>query len=298
MGETVTLTFTARASVDGRYCDTASFDSAAAGTGADEGPVWWSPLRHSPLSSAMPPLVASSLASTYRSTITVTNVGTVAVSEVILSDRLGLLQNGTNFVEHESSSLEGTAGTFDPRTNRVTFASVPLAPDASVTATVTSSIPSRARPGEYCDIARYTSANAGSDTAEACVTVTAFSAIQASLADEEDPCAGPRRLMARFSTRPAPTSAWTTITSSSLFGNGQFTIQGTRLFFDSDPIVDPVYWSGRFWSSGCGPRVGRGHGLYENGWRSGRGDDCAHGAAPARPGDLYRSYGENAAGHG
>ena len=178
-------TFNARASEDGTYCDTASFESAAAGTGDDEAClVVASPELTIVKSNAPRNLFPGD---SYESTITVTNVGNAAASNVIISDRIGLLNNTNNFVEHVSSSQDGTAGTFNPGTNTVTFASVTLAPDASVTVTVTSRIPNNALPGEYCNIASYTSANAGSDDVEECVTVAAFSATQATLSDELDP---------------------------------------------------------------------------------------------------------------
>jgi hypothetical protein len=240
VGETVTRTFNARASVDGRYCDTASFVSTAAGTGEDDAclvvatPELTIVKRNAPTEDLLP-------GAPYRSTITVTNVGNTPVSDVVISDRLGL-RNGTttDFVEHVSSSLDGTAGTFDPGTNTVTFAAVNLAPDASVTATVTSRLRDNALPGAYCDIARYTSANAGNDNApEACVNVTAFSAIQSTLDDDEDPVRTAALLNGLIFNENRSNEPLDNNVLVFTFGEGRFAIQRTRVFFDSAPRLDP-----------------------------------------------------------
>ena len=273
-GETVTRTFNAQASQDGTYCDTASFDTDAAGTGDDEACL----VVASPALTIVKSNAPTNLSpgDSYESTITVTNGGSAAASNVIISDRIGLLNDtNNNFVEHVSSSQDGTAGTFNPGTNTVTFAAVTLAPDESVTATVTSRIPNNALPGDYCDIARYTSANAGSDNDEECVTVVAFSATQATLSDELDPVRGGGDVVFNgtiFNELRSNERLINNVIEFS-FGGGQFAIQTTELFFDSSPTVDPNTGLVISGPNDADRELVEGDGLYDKSWRYGRGDD-------------------------
>lgn len=238
-GETMTFTFNARASADGTYCDMASFVSEAAGSGADEVCLTIATPRLTIAKSNTPTSLAPG--NTYESTITITNAGNAPATGVVVTDRSGLQSTSNTFAEYVSSNLGGTAGTFDLPSNTVTFEPITIAPDETVTVTVTSRIPNGASSGDYCDIAGFRSDAAGSENVEACVNVIAFAAVQGTIIDESDPLTGGSRAVFNSTLFTELRSNERLVNNVVVFtvGDGQFDIENTQLFLDRDPTIDP-----------------------------------------------------------
>ncbi|PIR26072.1 MAG: hypothetical protein COV43_02835 [Deltaproteobacteria bacterium CG11_big_fil_rev_8_21_14_0_20_42_23] len=125
----------------------------------------------------------------YSSTITLTNVGAGIAHDVLLEDRIGLgpQPDNTIYVELVSADRNGEAGVFSPTTQTVGFTSIDLNPGDSVTALIVSRVPDASSPGQYCDIGKFNSSDAGSGEAQACITVPSFVALQTQLVDSVDP---------------------------------------------------------------------------------------------------------------
>lgn len=191
-GATKAFLFKARASEDGRYCDTASFTSGNAGTGSDEAclvvatPKLNIVKTNTPTDNLFP-------GRSYTSTITVSNSGNATATNVAVKDILGQLQGGTTVVNFGSGSYKlmpaGTTGTVGRTGNDITTvpATINIPAGGSLTMTLTSTIPVGAAPGQYCDVASFTSGNAGSGQATACVNVRAILAEQLQMVDTVDP---------------------------------------------------------------------------------------------------------------
>ncbi|GEM48768.1 PEGA domain-containing protein [Deinococcus cellulosilyticus] len=191
-GTNKTFLFNVRASEDGRYCDTASFTSTNAGTGSDEAclvvatPKLNIVKTNSPSDNLFP-------GRSYTSTITVSNTGNATATNVAVKDILGQLQGGTTFVNFGSGSYVlnpgNTTGTIGRSGNDITTvpATVNIPAGGSLTMTLTSTIPAGAPAGQYCDVASFTSGNAGNGQTTACVTVRPILAEQLQMVDTVDP---------------------------------------------------------------------------------------------------------------
>ena len=237
-GQTVMQTFNAQASADGTYCDTASFGSNEAGSGAEEVCLTVATPGLTIVKSNAPTSLVSG--GTYTSTATVTNTGNAPAMNVTIRDTLGVNNASGVFVEHVSSSLDGTAGTFDTNANVVTFPPVTLAPGQAGTVTITSRIPNGAPPGNYCNIASFTSDAVAPGQVEVCVQVLAFAAVQIGLSDDPDPVTGGTATTLDGTLFNEERSNENLINNTVVFnlGAGQFAITATALFFDSDPTID------------------------------------------------------------
>ena len=192
-GASVSYTFPARASADGRYCDVASFTSTNAGTGSDDACFTVATARLN-ITKTNAPDTNLFPGSTYTSTITVSNTGTAAATNVNVRDVIG--NNATyGYVTYGSASytVTGTAQqgsvTFADNTATIAPATVTIPAGGQLVMTVTSSIPASARAGQYCNVASFSSANSQPTTgqATACVTVNSFIGQQTQLTDTVDP---------------------------------------------------------------------------------------------------------------
>lgn len=248
-GATKTLLFTAAASVDGIYCDTATV-IATSGTitiGSDQ----------ACLTVATPNLTITKVdapenvlpGNTYTSTIVVKNDGTATARDVVISDTLGLNSIGDVRAIYVSSNLTGASGTL--ANSVVTAPMVDIVAGESLTFTVMSRIPLAASSGEYCNTATVMSSNAATEEASDCIIVPAFSALQVQLVDLNDPAAigsnvtyfsvqyvealsnegvGQEKLTYSFG-----------LSSSTVLGiPGVFQIVSTKVYLDTHPVRDPV----------------------------------------------------------
>jgi len=203
-GATTSFTFSASGTVDGQYCDVASF-SATSNNGAAVGPTSSqipcfkvaSPVlaitKTNSQVAGQPPLNTLTPGSSYASTIVVTNTGTADATAVAVSDLLGQMAGGGVFMNYGSGNyaVSGTAqsGSVSFAGNRVSTvpATVTIAPGQSLTLNVVSTVPQGAPAGTYTDIGSYTSGNAGSGQATASVQVVTFLSEQTQLTDTTDP---------------------------------------------------------------------------------------------------------------
>jgi uncharacterized repeat protein (TIGR01451 family) len=242
-----TLLFTVTSSVDGVYCDTASVLDTSGSVGSDT----------ACLTVATPNLTISKVdapasvlpGSTYTSTIVVNNTGTATARTVVISDLLGLNADTNVQAIYVSSSLNGAGGTLG--NNVVTANTVTIPAGGSMTFTVVSRIPLGALSGTYCDTATVTSSNATTKEATDCILVPAFSALQTQLIDLADPIAVGSNVTF-FSTLFVESLSNEGVSSSVLryslgldsplnIGDpGSFRIVSTKVYLDSNPVIDPV----------------------------------------------------------
>ncbi|MFO0749709.1 MAG: ice-binding family protein [Myxococcota bacterium] len=247
-GATVTLLFTVLASADGVYCDTATVTatSGTIGIGSDSACLTVATPNLTITKDDSPATVLPG--STYTSTIVVHNTGTATASHVVISDVLGLNDDGTVRVIYVSSSQGGQAGTLS--NNVVTADAVDIPGGGSVTFTIVSRIPLGGVAGQYCDTATVTAANTPSRSASDCVAVPAFSALQTQSSDLGDPVQvgdnvtyfsvlyveplsneGVGKNAVKYSLGlPSPTGLGTP---------GLFRIVSTKVYIDDSPVRDP-----------------------------------------------------------
>jgi len=188
----------------------------------------------------------------YTSTIVVTNAGTATAKNVVISDLLGLNTTGNVWAIYMSSSSSGTAGTLVNHT--VTAPStVDIAAGASITFTVVSQIPAGAAPGNYCDTATFTSDNAGTKDATACVAVPVSVSFQVQFTDLGDgqPAGNNITYSSVLYIEPLSNEGVNNNTMRYSFGlpstTGFGTVPGlfttlvsTNIYHDPTPIVDQI----------------------------------------------------------
>lgn len=248
-GATTTLLFTAEASVDGRYCDTATVTATSGTIGINEDTAC--------LTVATPVLVITKVNSpdsvipgtSYTSTITVRNTGNATAEEVVISDLLGYNPEGGLWVTYVSSSMDGFSGTV--ANHIVTAPTITIGAGQTATFTVVSRIPMGAISGTYCDTATVISSNAPTDSASACVDVPSFAALQTQLIDQGDPASAGDRV-SFFTTLYVEARSNEGVVNNELlysFGlksptvlgiPGEFVHRSTNAYFDPEPVVDPV----------------------------------------------------------
>ncbi|WP_407569489.1 hypothetical protein [Deinococcus altitudinis] len=203
-GASTSFTFSAAGTTDGQYCDTGTF-TATSNNGAAIAPTTSqlacfkvaSPkltvTKTNTQGTNQPALNTLTPGSSYNSTVTVTNSGSATATAVAVSDLLGQIAGGTTFMNFGSGNytVTGTAqtGSVSFANNRVSTvpATIDLAPGAVLTLNLTSTVPQGAAAGQYCDIGSFTSTNAGTGSAQACVTVVTFISEQTQLTDTVDP---------------------------------------------------------------------------------------------------------------
>lgn len=242
----ITLTYTVAADADGEYCDTASYT-----VGGEQGNQ-----DQACLTVATPELTIAKVndqdtvlpGSTYTSTITVTNVGTATARDVVVSDLVGTNTAGDVTLVYVSSQVENEAGAFNEAEGVIEApAAIDLRPEESIVLTVTTRVPERVAPEEFCDIGRYTSANAGSDEIQACVQVPAFAALQTAMVDDPDPVVAggnvqyTSTLYVEDRSNESVTNNQVTFTFGTQEGSqgGGFEIADVQISFISDPQRDP-----------------------------------------------------------
>lgn len=189
-GATVTYTFPASASVDGQYCDTASFTSTNAGSGDANAcfTVATAKLAMTKTNS----VTSVSPGGSYTSTITVTNSGTAAAQNVAITDLLGNSNGNSVLFGSGSYSVTGTAQPGSVSVSGTTVSTAPgtitIPAGGSATLTIVSSVPAGAAPGIYCNTATYTSTNAipNTGTQNACVVINAYMGLQTQMTDTQD----------------------------------------------------------------------------------------------------------------
>lgn len=181
-----TLIYTVSASQDGEYCNTASFTVDGEMGGEDQ----------ACLTIASPELQIDKINSqgvvlpgeSYTSQITVTNTGTAAAEDVLITDLIGTDEANALSLTYVSAEVDGESGAFNNDNGSVTApARVDIMQDASVVMNVTTRVPEGTLANTFCNVASYESANAGSDSVEACVDVPAFAALQTRMIDNDDP---------------------------------------------------------------------------------------------------------------
>ncbi|ULH17510.1 hypothetical protein MF271_20865 (plasmid) [Deinococcus sp. KNUC1210] len=267
-GATTSFTFSAAGAVDGTYCDTGTF-TATSNNGSAVTPATSniacfkvaSPrlaiTKTNSQIAGQPPLNTLTPGSSYASTITVTNSGSATATAVAVSDLLGQIAGGNTFMNFGSGSytVTGTAqaGSVSFANNRVstTPATIDLAPGAVLTLNLTSTVPQGAPAGQYCDIGSYSSTNAGTGQAQACVTVVTFLSEQTQLTDTLDPIRQgdtTGTIVASFgSVEPASNEAAINNVFIYNFGAtdpiqqtpGVFNFSNTQVYYDPTPVRDP-----------------------------------------------------------
>ena len=184
--EAATMTYTVTGDADGEYCDVASYSVNGEQGGEDQ----------ACLTVATPELTIEKSNSedtvlpgnTYTSTITVTNTGNAVAEDVLVSDVVGTNTEGDVTLVYVSSEVENETGAFNEEEGTVeSGATVNLEPEDTVVLNVTTRVPEGIAADQFCDVGRYTSANAGEGEVEACVDVPAFAAVQTRMTDDPDP---------------------------------------------------------------------------------------------------------------
>ncbi len=238
----VTLTYTVTADADGEYCDTASYTVGGEPGNQDQ----------ACLTVATPELAIQKVndqdtvlpGNTYTSTITVTNTGNAVARDVVVSDVVGTNTAGDATLVYVSSQVENEAGVFDQAQGTVNApAAIDLQPEQSVVLTVTTRVPERVAADQFCDVGRYTSANAGEGEVQVCVDVPAFAALQTKMVDDPDPVlAGGNvqytsTIYVEDRSNEAVTNNQVTFTFGSQEGGqaGSFEITDAQVFVASNP---------------------------------------------------------------
>lgn len=196
-GETRSFIFNVTGTADGTYCDVASFTSDGGQNGNAQACLVVQTARLA-ITKVNAPNTSLTPGSNYASTITVSNTGTADALNVAVNDLIGA--NGTQFVNFGSGNFSvvnaaaanvianGTVAK-NGNTVAITPATVTIPAGGRLVFNVTSSIPSGAPAGDYCDTATFTSTNSIplTSSVRACVNVVAFAAIQTSMVDRQDP---------------------------------------------------------------------------------------------------------------
>jgi uncharacterized repeat protein (TIGR01451 family) len=183
--EARTFTYPVRAEQDGEYCDTVTLSVGNQQRGQDRACLRVATPRlqiekANDLATVLP-------GTTYTSTVRVRNTGSVPARGVLLSDTVAASTDGTA-LEYESSQFNNAAGTFDEATGVVAAATaVDIPPGGSALFTLVTRVPVEASVGEYCNVGRFESENAGGGEARACIQVPAFAGLQNQFVDKPDP---------------------------------------------------------------------------------------------------------------
>lgn len=193
-GASAVYTFPARASVDGRYCDVASFTSSNAGAGSDDACFTVATARLA-ITKTNTPNTNLRPGAQFTSTIVVTNSGNATATGVNVNDVIQNSGVATQFFQSGTYTVTGTAQqgsvSYDAttRTANIVPNTVNIPAGGNLTLTVTSSVPAGVAPGEYCDVAAYTSSNAlpATGTARACITVATSLSEHIQSSDTVDP---------------------------------------------------------------------------------------------------------------
>jgi len=266
-GQTRTFRFGAVGTADGTYCDTGSFTATSNNGTALNGTTQQacftvvSPALNitkvnqnlngtTPVNNLYP-------GSSYQSVITVSNTGTGAATTLAVQDLLGRLQNGTQFVNFGSGSytISGTdqtgSVTFAGNTVSTVPATLTLNPGQTLTLTLTSTVPAGAPAGQYCDVASFTSGNAGNGQAQACVTVLNFVSTQTQMTDTTDPIIANGTdstiLSSAIVVEPQSNEGTDNNVIAFNFGStdaraltpGVFNVPATEVYYDPTPVRDP-----------------------------------------------------------
>lgn len=269
-GASTSFTFSAAGSTDGQYCDTGTF-TATSNNGTAVAPTSSQLICFKVASPKLaitkvnsqgvnqPPLNTLTPGSSYNSTVTVTNNGSATATAVAVSDLLGKLQGGAGTFMNFGSGNYTVSGT--TQTGSVSFANntvsttpptIDLAPGAVLTLNLTSTVPQGAPAGSYCDVGSYTSTNAGTGSAQACVTVVTFLSEATQLTHTVDPIRGGDMtgtfVTATADVKPASNEAAIQNVFIENFGAtdpvqqtpGLFNYQAVQVFYDPNPTRDPV----------------------------------------------------------
>lgn len=116
---------------------------------------------------------------------------------------------------------------------------------------VTTSVPAGALPGQYCDVATYTSANAGTDSVRACVNIASSVSARINITDLSDPITAGNPngtlITALASIEPNSNQGATNHTFQLNFGatdpadvtdSGRFNFSNVEVYYDPRPIRD------------------------------------------------------------
>ncbi|MFC6592295.1 hypothetical protein ACFP81_10005 [Deinococcus lacus] len=253
--------------LNGEYCDTANFTATSnnglALNGTDQTAcfeVVTPALRITKVNTnlAGSPDVNLYPNDSYISTINVANTGSGAAYDLSVSDILG--EYSGVFAKYGSGTYtilpEGTKGSLSLAGNVVSAPVLTLQPGQSLVLELTSTIPSGAPAGEYCDRASFKASNftpnpaTTSDYAVDCVTVLNTISVATAMSDTKDP------ILANGSDLTILTSALAVETSSNQkatdnviafnFGStdsfganpGVFDIRDTVIYYDATPVRD------------------------------------------------------------
>jgi len=252
--------FPVRATQDGEYCDTARLSVGDQQRGQDR----------ACLRVATPQLqiektndVTTVLpGTTYTSTVRVRNTGSAPARGVLLSDTVAVSGDGT-VLEYESSQFNNAAGTFDKSTGVVAAATtVNIPPGGAAAFTLVTRVPVEAPAGEYCNVGRFESENAGGGEARACINVPAYAGLQNQFVDDPDPVVAGSALVytTTLLNEPRSNEAVTNHTITYNYGvpggqgqqqggqqnqqqggqqaTGGFEIVSTRVFVNESPLIN------------------------------------------------------------
>jgi len=196
-GETRSFIFNVTGTADGTYCDVASFTSDGGQNGNAQACLVVQTARLA-ITKTNTPNTSLTPGSNYASTITVSNTGSADALNVAVSDLIGA--NGAQFVTFGSGnfSVVNAAGAnvvangtvaLSGNTVTTTPATVTIPAGGRLVFNITSSIPTGAPAGDYCDTATFTSTNSVplTSSANACVNAVAFAGLQTSMVDRQDP---------------------------------------------------------------------------------------------------------------
>lgn len=256
-GQSVSYTFPAQATADGRYCDVASFTSTNAGTGQDDACFTVATARLA-ITKTNTPATNLYPGGSYTSTITLTNTGTAAAQGVNLQDVIGnnatygYLTYGSGTYTVTGTTQQGSVSFANNTATTVPANAVTIPAGGQLVLTITTSVPSTARAGQYCDVASFTSTNSqpASGQQQACVTVNAFIGEQTQLTDTVDPLrVGAQSLLsAAASVEPTSNQGATnnvfyfnmgTKDPANFQNGGVFNFTGAEFYYDPTPTRDP-----------------------------------------------------------
>lgn len=235
--------FPVRANQDGEYCDTATLSVNGEQRAQNQACLTVAtPQLQIEKTNDLPSVLPGA---TYTSTVTVRNTGNAPARNVLLSDTVAASVEGT-FLQPESAQLNNASGVFDEATGVVAAATaVNIPPGGAAVFTLVTRVPVGTSVGQFCNIGRFESENAGSGEAEACIEVPAFAGLQNQFVDELDPVAAGATLIYNTTllNEPRSNEAVTDHAITYVYGvqggeAGGFEIAATRVYLNESPLIN------------------------------------------------------------
>jgi trimeric autotransporter adhesin len=183
---------------------------------------------------------------TYTSTVTVTNTGNAPARNVLLSDTVAASAEGVT-LQPESAQINNASGVFDEATGVVAAATaVNIPPGEAAVFTLTTRVPVGTSVGQFCNIGRFESENAGSGEVEACIDVPAFAGLQNQFVDAPDPVGAGANLVYTSTLLNEPRSNEAVTDHNLVYtygvlqngGAGTFEVVSTRVYVNETPLIN------------------------------------------------------------